>query len=721
MVDSRMSSITAISLEQVATYPRPGTSIPVSLSFAHGGSLSFLYSEEGSLNRGLYSLDIKSGKRRSIISSANGGDTEESLTAEEKLARERRRERGLGVTRYNWSSDNQVLLVPLGGHLYVQYGMDGTLRKLVDGGSGSLQSPQLSSDGSMLAFVRDNDIYTIPTAENAGEATRLTFGGEASKVHGIAEYIAQEEMGRYLGYWWSRDGKYIAFTEIDETHLPSYRIMHQGSEETGESAQENHGYPFAGAANAKVRLGVIPTSGGEVCWMDLGLSEDIYLARVHWLPDGQLWGEIENREQSQLDLVRFDTGTGAQSPLLREQSDVWINLHNSFYALRDGGFVWASERTGFKHLYRYDKDAVLVGALTTGSWPVDELVAVNEDAALLYYLSGHDDPTQAQLYEVALDGTKLRAVTTERGMHSVVIDSSFRYFADTHSSLAKAPDIKIRALATGALVQELFTEQDPLVAALDLIPPELVTLQSRDGVTLHGAIYRPPSTFSAPYPTVVSVYGGPHAQRVSDSWDLSVDMRAQYLCNQGYLVFKLDNRGSARRGLEFEGALKHDMGRIEILDQVDGVQWLAAQGLADSDRVAMYGWSYGGYMSAMALARAPETFRVGIAGAPVTHWDGYDTHYTERYMGTPASNPDGYRQSAVMHHLHNMSGKLMLVHGLIDENVHFRHSARLINALIDAQKDYELLLFPNERHMPRSQKDRLYMETRMVRFLDENL
>ncbi|MBL4634438.1 MAG: S9 family peptidase [Kofleriaceae bacterium] len=717
-----MSTSNTISLEEVAFFPRPATSIPVSLKFSDAGrNVSFLWSEDGSLNRSLYSLDIESGARKSIISPSGGGDTEATLSAEEKLERERRRERGLGVTKYSWSSDNDVLLVPLGGHLFVQNGTNGSLRKLVDGGTGSLQAPQLSPDGGKLAFVRDNDIFTISTNGKDSAPVQLTTGGQANKVHGLAEYIAQEEMDRYEGYWWSQDGTHIAYTEIDETHLPLYRIMHQGSEDTGHAAQEDHGYPFAGQANAKVRLGVIPTSGGKTVWMDLGSDQDIYLARVHWLPSGELWAELENREQTQLDLLRFNLSNGEQSLVLHEESDVWINLHKSFFPLRDGGFVWASERSGFKHLYLYDQDASLVRQLTDGPWLVDEIVAVDQTAAQIYFLSGKEDPTQKQLFSVGLDGEDLRAITSEKGTHSVVISSDFSHFVDIHSSVENPPQVNVRNLLSGATVRTIWDTTDPKVEALKLSPPELVTLQTRDGVTLHGALYRPPSSFQAPYPTVISVYGGPHAQLVSDSWDLCVDMRAQYLCNQGYLVFKLDNRGSARRGLAFEGAMKHDMGNIELLDQVDGVEWLVEQGLADAKRVAMYGWSYGGYMSALALGRAPETFRVAIAGAPVTHWDGYDTHYTERYMGTPESNPKGYKESSVMHHLHKMEGRLMLIHGLIDENVHFRHSARLINALIDAQKDYELLLFPNERHMPRSQKDRVYMETRIVRFLDTHL
>ncbi len=474
-----------------------------------------------------------------------------------------------------------------------------------------------------------------------------------------------------------------------------------------------------------MRLGVVPSRGGSTRWLDLSgddAGDDEYLARVHWLSDGRVVAEVENREQSRLRLLAFNPKTGARSELLREESDVWINLHASFRALDDGGFLWASERSGFLHLYLYDGDGTLIRQLTSGEWPVDGIAGLDQERGTVYFTAGREHPTEKHLYSVPLAGGEATRLTEAAGTHGVRLDHGFTRFIDAFSSPEQPPTITLRNLADGSAIRSLPVPEDPRLETLDLPPPELVELDTRDGVRLHGAIYRPPERFGAgPFPTLVSVYGGPHAQRVTRSWGLTVDMRAQLLASRGYLVFKLDNRGSARRGLAFEGALRHDMGNVEIQDQVDGVRWLANQGLADSHRVGIYGWSYGGYMAAMALARAPETFRLGIAGAPVTHWDGYDTHYTERYMGTPAGNPEGYTRSSVIDHVDAIVGDLMIVHGLIDENVHFRHAARLINALIRARKPYELLLFPDERHMPRRLEDRVYMEDQMLGFIRANL
>ena len=536
-------------------------------------------------------------------------------------------------------------------------------------------------------------------------------------------------MDRSRGYWWSPDSRMLAFEEVDETHIPVYRILHQGESTTGEGAQEDHRYPFAGQPNAKVRLGVVPVDGGSPVWMDLGPEEDIYLARAGWLPNGQPWAQIENREQTVLDLVRFDPTSGQASRVLREESPVWINLHNAFHPIREGslagGFIWASERTGFRHLYLYNAEGLLLRALTAGDWMVDDLCGVDETNGWAYFTATRESPLESHLYAVSLTSTagveaEPRRVTQEAGMHQVILDHACRTFIDIHNALDTAPNVTLRALANGAKQVSIYEQADPRALEMGLEPPELVTLQSRDGAALYGALYRP-KTGAAPYAAIVSVYGGPHAQMVTNSWRMTTDLRAQYLREQGFLVFVLDNRGSARRGLAFEGAIKNHLGDLEVQDQVDGVRWLAEQGLADPARVGIYGWSYGGYMAAISLMRAPETFKAAVAGAPVTAWDGYDTHYTERYMGMPQSNREGYETSSVMQYVGQLAGRLMLIHGLIDENVHFRHTARLINALIETRKTYDLMLFPDERHMPRRLADRVFMEEQIVNFFKKEL
>ncbi len=717
-----------IPVEEVARVPAPGTAVPVSLAFSPDDAfVTYLHDSSGGLVRDLYLFDVASGDRRVLtVPGPEQGLDEDHVSLEEALRRERRRELGLGITRYAWAGRARRLLVPLQDGVYVQEGADGDLRMVVGNDGGPVLDPTLSPDGAMVAFVREGEVHVVAVA--GGAAQQLTHGAQAAGcTHGLAEFVAQEEMDRSSGYWWSKDGSWLAFTEVDETHVPAYRIVHQGSDVVGEGAYEDHHYPFAGAANASVRLAVVPVSGGKARWLDVdvGAGGDCYLARVEWMPDGTLVAQVEDRAQTRLDLLRFDPDTGDRRALLTETSDTWINLHHLFHPLERteglaGGFVWGSERTGFRHLYLCAGDGEVVRPLTSGPWMVDGLHGVDEEAGLAWFSATLDGPTQCHLYSVPLAGGEPRRVTADPGMHRVVVDHGCRRFVDVHSAVDRQPSLTLRSLPGGEVVHVVHDQPDERVERLGLVAPQLVSLTSRDGVELRGVVHRPTSG-KAPHPAIVSVYGGPHVQRATDSWGVTADMRAQYLRSLGYVVFVLDNRGSARRGLEFEAAIRHDLGNVEVRDQVDGVSWLVEQGLADPERVGVYGWSYGGYLAAMCLARAPGVFTAAVAGAPVTHWDGYDTHYTERYMGTPASNPEDYQRSSVMAHVESLTGELLLVHGLLDENVHFRHTARLVSALVGARKRFELLLLPEERHLPRKAEDRVYVEERVRDFFMAHL
>jgi dipeptidyl-peptidase-4 len=711
-----------LSLQDTVLFPLPGLNIPGSAQFSPDGRwLTYLLSESADLTRQLYGHDLQTGHTRPLVQPPDGGTTDDNISLEESLRRERMRQREFGVTQYTWSAKQERLLIPLRGSIYLQDGVNGNLRLLVKGDNAPCLDARFSPDGEWVAFVQDAELYVV--AANGGTPQQITVGARGTgKTNGLAEYIAQEELGRSQGYWWSPDSHWLAFTEVDETHIPIYRIVHQGKDAVGDGAQEDHRYPFAGMPNARVRLGIVARSGGEPVWVDSGSDDDFYLARVKWLPDNRLTAQRLNRAQDQLDLLLFDPQTGAATRLLRETSAVWINLHKLFYPLKDGRFLWGSERSGFQHLYLYASDGTLIRQLTGGDWLVESIAGVDEKAGLVYFTAAYPTPLDTQLLVVSLDGGDSRPLTPEPGTHGVEVDVKHGRFLNTHSSLTQSPTLTLRSLTDGTLLQTIHQPHDPRLENLLLPPPEIVTLPNRNGITLYGAIYRPPAHLGdGPFPTIVAVYGGPHAQTVANRWLMTVDMRAQYLAQQGFLVFKVDNQGSARRGLAFESAIKHNMGDVEVQDQVDGVRWLVAQGLADPARVGMYGWSYGGYMTAMCLCRAADTFQVGVAGAPVTHWDGYDTGYTERYMGTPQNNADGYAVSNVMAHVDKLQGKLLLIHGLIDENVHFRHTARLINALNRAQRPYDLLIFPDERHMPRRPADRLYLEERVCSYFQAHL
>ena len=715
----------------VARRPVPGTTVPSHLGFSpDGATLTYLLSEPGSLHQRLVAVDVGSGRAHDV---EVGGDAvdEATLSLDERLRRERARELAVGVTRYAWAADANRILVPMADGLWVLDGVDAPARRVLaaDDVDGDVLDAQISDDGSTLGWVTEAEVLVVPA--DGGTPVQVTSGARGTgRTNGLAEYIAQEEMGRPYGFWLSPDGSRVAFCEVDETHIPVYRIVHQGSDAVGAGAQEDHRYPFAGADNARVRLGVVAADGSAAdrpLWLDLGctgIGDDRYLARVDWDGPDTLLVQVQNRTQDRLDLIRFDVGSGVGALLLSERSDTWINLHDMLRPLGDGRFLWASERTGFRHLEVRSADGDLLHTLTSGEWVVTSVVGVGDDD--LWFTSTHQGPLERQVQRVTLDGSAgPEVVSRSHGVHRALAHVPTEVWVDVHSALDAAPTTHLRRLGSpdGDLLLH-DAGDDPALAELTLHPPELRTVAADDGTTLHAAVYRPDG--DGPFPTLVWVYGGPHVQLVTDTWGLTAAMRAQYLRQEGFCVAVVDNRGSVDRGLAFERALHRRMGTVEVDDQVALVRALVDDGIADADRVGLYGWSYGGYMSAMCLARRPDVFRAACAGAPVTSWDGYDTHYTERYMGTPADNPDGYRDASVMTHVAGFADRhLLLVHGLIDENVHFRHTARLLDALIHLEQteavDHRLLLYPAERHVPRAEADRISMEQHITRFFTETL
>ncbi|XP_010671444.1 uncharacterized protein LOC104888243 isoform X1 [Beta vulgaris subsp. vulgaris] len=744
-VNNEDDDCSLFSVEEIVQYPLPGYVAPTSVSFSPDDDMiTYLFSPDHSLSRKVFCFNMESGNHDLVFSPADGGLDESNISEEEKLRRERARERGLGVTRYEWvkmlPSKKKMIMVPLPDGVYV-YDLSSSKvdLKLQSTPGSPIIDPHLSPDGNMLAFVRDHELHVFDILYN--KEKQLTYGAKGCTLtHGLAEYIAQEEMDRKNGYWWSLDSKFIAFTQVDSSEIPLYRIMHQGKSSVGVDAQEDHAYPFAGSSNVKVRLGVVSIAGGPITWMNLlcgGNSDEEYLARVNWMPGNILIAQVLNRAQTELNILKFDIKTGLRKVLLVEEHDTWVNLHDCFTPLDKatsggaGGFLWASEKTGFRHLYLHDIDGHCLGPLTEGDWMVEQIAGINEASGILYFTGTVDGPLESNLYSVKLVPNRAHPLqapvrlTRGNGKHIVVLDHQMQRFIDIHDSLTSPPKVVLCSLRDGSLIATLYDQPSgvPRFKRLRLEPPEIVQVKANDGSVLYASLYKPDETRFGPppYKTMISVYGGPSVQLVSDSWINAVDMRAQYLRSKGILVWKLDNRGSARRGLNFEGAVKHKFGRIDAEDQLAGAEWLISKGLAKEGSIGLYGWSYGGYLSAMTLARFPDMFCCAVAGAPVTSWDGYDTFYTEKYMGLPSENVDGYEYGSVMHHVGNVKGKLLLVHGMIDENVHFRHTARLVNAFVAAGKPYELLIFPDERHMPRRLRDRIYMEERIWEFIERNL
>jgi len=778
----------SITFEDIAKYPgraflsRAGA--PTKIAFGPDNeSLVYLGAgESGSLTQQLWkrtiikdgeiSLDASTDDIAVLAKPPEGVGQEDTLSEEEKLRRERTRQLETGITNFEYSENKQVLLCPIGNDLFVKREGDDELIQIVDSSDlpGSVIDPHISADGSIVAFVCNKELY-IANATKVGPPTRMTFDADQSKdgngkVNGVSDFISMEELGRYEGFWISPDAKFVAFEQSDESHIPNFKIMHQGQADP--SRQEDHRYPFAGEANPTAKIGILGTTDEEktVKWLDINsvFGEDMYLARVQWgVPspfrqNQHLYVQVMNREQTELVLLRFDIDDETDGELLKgteliretAKEGAWHNIHDVLIPLKSGGFVWASEsENGFRHLFLHDGDGRRIVPITrdmenpdNDDWMVDSCTAdmVNQERDTYFFTGTKDGAKEAHLYCTSIEQwgsgeEKIRRVTPAGGVHNILaINTRAGIFVDSWSSIDEPHKVAVRSLADGSILRMLHNgpETDPRVDELSLPAPEWFDVESKasnDNPTskepkmLHGAVYKPDPAIhgDGPYPAVVSLYGGPHAQMVTDSYGMTVDLRAQRLRAQGYVVVKVDNRGSARRGLDFETTIRHDMGNLEVEDQVEAVNYWVEKGLVDPTRVGVYGWSYGGYMSAMCLAKRPDVFSTAVAGAMVSSWDGYDTCYTERYMGTPQSNPDGYARSEVMPYVKDIEGSLLLVHGVIDENVHFRHTARLVNSLIKARKHYELLMFPDERHVPRGLEDKVFMEERISSFFERSL
>lgn len=673
-----------------------------------GSRVTFLRGKDADRNRlDLWEYHVGSGETRMLVDSAVVLPGEETLSDEEKARRERQRIAGLsGIVDYQWSPDATTLLFPLGGELYLyDLAKEGrnAVRRLTDGG-GFATDPKLSPRGGYVSFVRARNLWVIDLA--SGAERQLTFDGSDTIGNGVAEFVADEEMGRHTGYWWAPDDSAIAYARIDESPVPVQKRPEVYADRTEIVEQR---YPAAGDDNVRIQLFVVAPAADTPAprGIDLGPDHDIYLARVQWRDPQRLTFQRQSRDQQTLELIEVALADGRQRTLVTETSDTWVPLHDNLHFLRDDRFLWGSERSGFEHLYLVSADGREATALTSGDWVVDGLLAVDEDRGLAYVAGTRDGATQRHVYAVPLAGGEPVRLTRQPGMHNASFARNASVFVDSWSNTTTPPRIDLlhadgRHIAT-LVDNDLADPQHPYAPFLAAhLPTEFGTLAAADGHTpLHYSLIRPADFDPAKrYPVVVFVYGGPAAQTVLDSWPGRADaFFNQYLAQQGYVVFSLDNRGTPRRGKAFGGALYRRQGTVEIDDQLAGIEWLRAQPWVDADRIGVHGWSNGGYMTLMLLAKAPDAYACGIAGAPVADWALYDTHYTERYMHLPAHNRDGYREASVFTHADNIRpGALLLVHGMADDNVLFSNSTQLMGQLQQAGIPFELMTYPGAKH-----------------------
>ena len=644
----------------------------------------------------LWIADVAGGEPRLLLDGKQLAPAERQLSEAEKARRERAGVATRGVVDYAWDSLGKVILAPVEGDLWLYDVAVGQARQLT-ASSGDEIDAKISPKGGFVSWVRDDNLYLMPIAGGAERA--LTEGGVELKSWGTAEFIAQEEMGRSTGYWWSPDDRAIAIAFVDQTGVDIVERPEVNA--TGANVIPQR-YPRPGRPNARVELHVQPLTGPRIK-VDLGDNPDIYLARVNWAKDGKtLYVQRQTRDQRRLDLLAVDPATGQARIILTETDPHWIDLSDDFRPLADGTFLWSSERSGFLHLYLYDRDGKLIRQVTRGDWPVAQIEGLDEATSTVIFSAHKDTPLERRIYSVsyAKPGAP-RALTPGGGQWAVTVADKGGAFAGTYHDWNTPPQTALYR-ADGSRVR--WIEENALKAghpfwsyAATLREPAFGTIKAADGQDLHWSMRTPPGfDASKTYPVIVQVYGGPGAAMVQKAWAAPED---QILLDAGYILFELDNRGTPNRAAVFKTAIDRRMGQLEVDDQIAGARYLATLPYVDKDRIGVTGWSYGGYMTLLLLTAPDSPFRAGVAGAPVTDWRLYDTHYTERYMGTPAENASGYAATEVVGRLPRLKpGSVLILHGMADDNVTFDHTTRVLFALQAAGTPFETMVYPGLRH-----------------------
>jgi dipeptidyl-peptidase 4 len=664
----------------------------------------------------LWVEDIATGARRMAVDSLVLSGAPANLSEAELMRRERARLASVrGIVEYQWAPDGKGLLVPLDGDIWLAP-LGETPRRITATTATEIDA-KLSPKGRFTSFVRDQNLFVVDV--QSGTERALTTGGGGLVSYGVAEFVAQEEMDRLTGQWWAPDDARIAAARVDESPVRVAVRAAIGSDGTRVSEQR---YPFAGTPNAIVSLEIHSLSGGAPVQVDLGSDTDIYLARVNWLNPTQLIVQRQTRDQKRLDLLLVDATTGASRLLFSENAATWVNLHNSLRPLADGRrFLWISERSGHAHVWLWD--GARLTPVTQGDWSVDEIRSVDEAGGIILFTGFREGPLEKALYRAPLAGGTPERLTPAGSWTEAVTDGRGSAMLLTSSTPTSPPTVQLATAGQGPLtVKRRISGSDmPYAAMMDQhIAPTFGTLKAADGRTdLHYALLLPSAAARGDkVPVFFDVYAGPGVQRVTKQFG---PVLHQYLRQKGWAVFRVDNRGTPNRGTAFEAPIHRKLGIPEVDDQMAALAWLKAQPFVDGDRVAVYGWSYGGYMVNRLMTEHPTAFAAGVSGAPVTDWTLYDTHYTERYLGNPATDKGPYAASDVTLKADRLARPLLMIHGLADDNVVFDHSAKMIGALQRAGKPFETMLYPGQTHAIRDPALATHMWRTIEAFLDRTV
>ncbi|HZO88422.1 MAG TPA: S9 family peptidase [Chthonomonadaceae bacterium] len=672
----------------------------------------------------IWMYDIATGERTVVVAPEKlrlpkAERPAQSAAPEEDDTGEARGEEALRIHGYQWSPDETRILfarpphrtsAPADQALYVYTLAARTLERVAHAET-SLRNAKWSPDGRRLGYLRGDDLYVLDLA--TGKEVRLTDTARPAVYNGRFGWVYEEELELLDGWAWSPDGRRIAYFQVDETPVPLVFLPNFDDLHMKPVLQR---YPKAGDPNPIVRIGVVevpaspPEAGGvpPTRWVDLGPDTDIYISRMQWTPQGDLLLHRMPRLQNRIELLKADVATGRTALLLAEEDKAWVDARRDLTFIKGTDqFIWPSDRSGYNHLYLYDLSGQLLRQLTQGDWDVDAVAGVDATHRLLYFTAARPSPLERQLFRVLLDGGGgIMQVTEASGTHQPLFAPDAVHYLDTHSSRAVPPHTRLYR-ASGVHVADVHASPMPRLREHPLGTWEFTTFTTGDGLTLNAALLRPPDFDPGKrYPVLMHTYGGPGSMQTYAGFSSQVVMDEygngggwhQLLAQRGYLILLMDGRGTGARGRDFVKVIYANLGHWEVHDLIEGARWMARQSFVDARRIGIWGWSYGGYLAALSLLRGANVFKTAIAVAPVTHWQFYDTIYTERYMRRPQDNPKGYAESAPLTHAEKLTGNLLLVQGTADDNVHFQNSARLAAELQKHNKPFRAMFYPGKHH-----------------------
>ena len=676
-----------------------------------------------SMNNGIHYSSLNYGDKNVYITeySYETGDSISTIVDSKDLD-------GISFSDYSFSEDEKKVLLPTETESIYRYSSrsnyyvyDRKTKTAQELSEGKQRLAQFSPDASKVAFVKENNIFIKDITNNT--ELQVTFDGEINKIiNGATDWVYEEEFAFDNGMQWNTSGNKIAYYRFNEEKVPEFSMdlftdLYP--------SQSQFKYPKAGETNSTVELFIYDLNSKKTTKANINVEEEFYIPRIKWTLDENILSvQRMNRHQNQLDFILVDAKDGSSQTIFTENDAAYIDVTDNLTFLNDGKyFIWTSEKSGYNHIYLYNLKGKQVRQITKGNYDVTDFYGIDESNNTVYFASSERSPMHRDVYAVQLNGKNKKTLTNKIGTNSATFSTNYKYFINQYSnanspyyfSLFDAKGNEVRMLKDNSNLNNSLAEYA-------LSQKEFFNFKTTEGIDLNGWMMKPHNfDETKQYPVFMYLYGGPGSQQVTDSWGGSNFLWYQMLTQQGYIVACVDNRGTGARGSEFKKCTYQQLGKLETEDQIEANRYLTNLPYVDGSRIGIFGWSYGGYMSSLCLLKGADEFKMAIAVAPVTNWRYYDTIYTERYMRTPQENASGYDDNSPINHVEKLKGKYLLVHGSADDNVHYQNTMEMTNALVNANKQFDLFIYPNKNHGIYGGYTRLHLFTKMTNFIKENL